>query len=257
MNLVIHTYNNVTQPVSPTNVTVGVHCTIDALETLNDTGKVQCTDTVNALPCPVAAYPGQDGDFGRDPAAINDNANGFAGFVFTKLDAAGAQLPLTATNWACVKDEVTGFVWEAKTTDGSLHDVANTYTWYDPNNLTNGGNAGDSGGTGASCSGTACNTQALITAFNVANYCGFSDWRLPTMRELNSIVHYGVDTPAMDTAFFPNVRTTTTINYHWSSQSSASSPASAATINLSSGASSSYLKNSPHAVILMRGHEQR
>jgi hypothetical protein len=257
MNLVIHTYNDVTQPVSPTNISVGSHCTIDALETLNDTGKVQCTDTVNALPCPVAAYPGQDGDFGRDPAAINDNANGFAGFVFTKLAADGTQLPLTATSWACVKDEVTGFVWEVKTNDGSVHDVANTYTWYDPSNLTNGGDAGDSTGSTASCTGTVCNTQALIDALNATNYCGFADWRLPTMQELNSVVHYGASGPAMDTQFFPNVNTTTSINYHWSSQSSVSAPASAAAINLSSGASSTYTKNAGHAVILMRSNQRR
>ena len=44
-----------------------------------------------------------------------------------------------------VRDNVTGLFWEVKTDDGSIHDKDNTYTWYDSNPATNGGNAGTAG----------------------------------------------------------------------------------------------------------------
>jgi len=56
---------------------------------LNDTGITTCSnETQNGLPCPVAGYPRQDAEYGT-----ND-------FDFTKLDANGNALPVTATNHA-------------------------------------------------------------------------------------------------------------------------------------------------------------
>lgn len=254
MNKVIFTYNQTTQTVSPTKPSPGSSCTIDALETLNDTGETQCTDTVSGLPCPVTGYPGQDAEFGRDPPAINDNANGLAGFTFTKLDAAGAPLPATATAWSCVRDEATGFVWEVKTANGSMHDGSNTYTWYDPNNQTNGGGAGDSSGAAASCTGSACYTKALVDAVNAANFCGFSDWRVPNVPELQSIVDYGVQAPALDAGFFPNINTGL---YYWTSNTWSNQSGSATEISLNTGSSSLFSKTTGLAVMLVRGMQKQ
>lgn len=80
--------------------------------TLNDTGIDWCADAdTNRLDCPLAGYPGQDGDNGRDVTDIDAN-DGRAGFSFTKLDAAGNDLPADATDWTCVRDNVTGALWE-------------------------------------------------------------------------------------------------------------------------------------------------
>lgn len=80
------------------------------LRSISSTGIYWCADDqTNFLPCPVASYPNQDGD-------------GYADFRLTKLDMDGNELPADATDWSCVRDHVTGALWEVKTDDGGLHD---------------------------------------------------------------------------------------------------------------------------------------
>ncbi|KJV07399.1 hypothetical protein VZ94_04770 [Methylocucumis oryzae] len=84
---------------------------------LNDTGVTACSDYTDTRSCPVNNFPGQDAEFGRDRLQFNDS-NGVAGFNFTKIGPDGEALPVTATRWNCVKDEMTGLMWEVKTRDG-------------------------------------------------------------------------------------------------------------------------------------------
>jgi hypothetical protein len=119
----------------------------------------------------------QDGMSGRDanPAA-NSGADGKLGFSFT------------AVTGGCVQDNVTGLMWEVKTTDGGLRDWTKTYT-----------NHGD---------GRAGDASAYLAAVNATNLCGYSDWRLPALDELQSIVDYGVTYPGptIDATWFPNTQ---------------------------------------------------
>ncbi|MFH0729814.1 MAG: DUF1566 domain-containing protein [Pseudomonadota bacterium] len=166
-----------------------------------DTGQTTSyTDTV-----------GEDADYTINPPA------------YTKLDASGNTLDDGATEWAMIRDNVTGLIWENKTEDDSIHDKDNTYTWYDPNADTNGGNPG-TGGDGT-------DTKDFIDALNAAKFGGFSDWRLPTAKELQSIVNYGKTDPAIDTTYFSN---TPSIVY-WSSTTEAASPDGARPIDFHDG----------------------
>ncbi len=99
----------------------------------------------------------------------------------------------------CVKDNVTGLIWEQKTDDGGLRDKDNSYTWYNPDPKTNDGNTGVQDG--GKCTGSKCDTQAYIQALNNANYCGYSDWRIPTRSELISIIDYRRFNPAINPIF--------------------------------------------------------
>lgn len=47
----------------------------------------------------------------------------------TKLDASGNALDACAAEWAMVRINVTGLVWEVKTDDGSIHDKDDIYDW--------------------------------------------------------------------------------------------------------------------------------
>jgi len=175
----------------------------EATHPLNDTGITHslldetCVDTA------------QDCGFGRD-ATDNDDADGHAGFSFTKLDSTGDDLAVSATSWDCVKDNVTGLIWEVKTNEGGLRDRDNTYTWYNPNPEINGGDPGTEHDKSPAinkpvCSVSDCDTSSYVEAVNSlpAALCGYRDWRMPWKWELMSIVDYGLGYPAVDTNYFP------------------------------------------------------
>lgn len=172
---------------------------------LNDTGVTKCANqSENNLDCPVSTHPNQDAQYGRD-ATHNDNSDGHAGFSFTKISSTGAELASSASEWSCIKDNVTGLMWEVKTDDGGLHDKNNTYTWYNPNNTVNGGHAGTENGDN--------DTDSFVSNTNSADLCGAHSWRLPTREELGSIVDRSKLDPSIDTGYFPN----TVSNWFWSS----------------------------------------
>jgi len=87
----------------------------------------------------------------------------------------------------CVQDQFIGLVWEVKSNQPGLRDWRNTYSWYSPNESSDGEldyrglkNAGQ-------CIGSDCDTAAYVLAVNETAYCGHSDWRMPARDELGSI----------------------------------------------------------------------
>lgn len=192
---------------------------------LNDTGQAACYNAAGATES--CATAGQDGRYGRDAAAtagaLTKTGAGAAAFDFTKIAnngtalAAGAALGPNPGDWACTRDNVTGLIWEIKTDSVvDLRYLLHAYTWYSTA-ANNGGDAGSLGGD--SCNGTlaACNTLSYALAVNAATLCGHGDWRLPTIKELQSIKNFGGDDPAIDTNYFPN----TDSSFYWAADSCA------------------------------------
>ncbi|MEI7840524.1 MAG: DUF1566 domain-containing protein [Methylococcaceae bacterium] len=155
---------------------------------LNSTALVACTS-----PKAKALNKFQDGMMGRDTkTATNSKIDGLLGFGFTKMSSTGAPLPVTASNWACVRDNITGLIWENKTSDFGLHDGFNSYTHFSASaDMTQETDVG-----------------SFVKAVNKEKLCGASDWQLPSAQELESIVDYGVayPGPTIDAAFFPNTQ---------------------------------------------------
>jgi hypothetical protein len=196
---------------------------VENIVSLNDSGVAGCTDlTMRNLPCPVPDLPNQDADHGRDAAARNGELvkTGFgpAGFDFTKLDANGDPLPDGAMTWRCVRDNVTGLIWEVPA-DSGLTFAENLYTWHQPDPLLNGGDPGQSDG--GSCTGSRCDTDGFIQALNASSHCGFQDWRLPTRRELFSLVEFSRVDPGFVVDAFPN-RPPNSDRFFWTSSTSSS-----------------------------------
>ena len=237
---------------------------------LNDTGQTLCYDASNVgVPCSAAVggdggvNPRQDGRYGRDAAAgagrLSKIGAGSAGFDYTKIANDGSTLPASATlgsgptDWACTKDNVTGLIWEVKTTSG-LRSSAHTYSWYSTDAATNGGVAGDVGTN--TCGGTLsgysnqCNTKNYAAAVNASGLCGASDWYLPSMRELRSIFYVGAGViPSVDSAYFPN----TALVGYFTRTTQAASPAYASLIHFGGGYSFGYVKSGgSNAVRLVR-----
>lgn len=196
---------------------------VEDIVSLNDSGVSGCTDLVlRNLPCPIPTLAGQDADQGRDAAARNGQLvkTGFgpAGFDFTKLDANGDALPDDATTWPCVRDNVTGLIWEVPA-DSGLTYAQNLYSWHQPDPLLNGGYPGQRDG--GSCVDSRCDTDGFIQALNAASHCGFQDWRLPTRRELFSLVDFSRINPGIVVDPFPN-RPLNADLFYWTSGTSAS-----------------------------------
>lgn len=184
----------------------------DVLGGLNDTGIVTFVNASNhLLRREPTDHPGQDARHGRDAVAragkLTKTGGGTKSFDFTKLDAAGKELPANAKVWVCVRDNVTGLIWEAKTGDGGLRDKEHSYSWYNPDPTTNGGLAGERHR--GTCTGSRCDTQAYVEAVNGLGLCGFRNWRLPTLVELRSLVDYGKASrngpPTIDETHFVNM----------------------------------------------------
>ncbi len=203
----------------------------------------------------------QDRSHGRD-VTHNDNSDGHAGFSFTKIANSGAELPASATlgsgpgQWACTRDNVTGLIWEVKTSDGGLRDQNDSYYWYNTDPSTNGGADGYDN-SGNTCEGytvgqpaTYCNTQAFTARVNGAGLCGHTDWRMPTVKELEGIVSFDRVGPAIDTTYFPNTPAGSVV---WSGSPGADYSGYAWYVYFNYGHSNGYHRNDNFQVRLVRG----
>jgi hypothetical protein len=178
---------------------------------LNDTGVSLNASNTENFTTYQGEFAGQDAHNGYDRMAnsgFSDKAGrGEQGFDFTRLNQNGDEVDQDTSDWHCVRDNITGLIWENKTniTD-DLHNVEQLFTWYSA--ADNGGFAGYINADSTSCnlaSGN-CNTQAFVDAVNEQGLCGFFDWRLPSHDELLSLVHFGkLQPPLIESEYFPNI----------------------------------------------------
>jgi hypothetical protein len=84
---------------------------------------------------------------------------------------AGVPASYTDNGDGTVTDNVSKLMWEKLSDDGSIHDQDTTYTW--------------------------ANAFATkIATLNATNFAGYNDWRLPNIRELNSIINFNATNPS-------------------------------------------------------------
>jgi hypothetical protein len=99
----------------------------------------------------------------------------------------GATLAYVDNGDGTITDVNTGLQWEKQSSDGSVHDQSNTYTW----------------------------DQAFsghVASLNSAGgFAGHTDWRVPNVRELQSIVNYQNVMPAVSPAFNTNCAASCTV----------------------------------------------
>ena len=169
-----------------------------------DTGQTKCYNNTQEIFCPLPGQPfyGQDAQYPCNPQS------------YTKLDANGNDLPNSATEWIMVQDNVTGLIWENKTDDGSIHDKDNIYNWNDAQSV-------------------------FIATLNSQNFGGYSDWRLPTVKELSFLVNGSGLDPLINTTYFPN----TVSSYYWSSTTNAYGPGGAWGVGFGGGGIYGYDKS--------------
>lgn len=152
---------------------------------LTRTGFTQCSTSENGLSQPAACT-----------AAALGAAAGFGQDGELKL---GEPVRYEVLSNGCIKDQNTGLIWEKKTNNGGLNDQKWTYTWYNTNSLLNGDFVGyikPAKSVGVTCHSSLanCNTEAYIQKLNESKYCGYQNWRMPNLSELNALQVF--DTPA-------------------------------------------------------------
>ena len=146
------------------------------------------------------------------------------------LDTSGCNFTqFVANDNGTVTDNVTGLTWERKTDSfvlclgGSLQCVNNTYSFSD--------------------------AQAFfIPRLNQLEYAGFSDWRLPSHQDLDSIHSSHLCAPCIEPIFGP----TAAMNY-WVSAFCSEPPTSAEAINFGSASSTCASTTTLFAVRAVRG----
>ena len=158
---------------------------------------------------------------GQDTALtmLNSHANQ----RYIPLDFKGKKIFGTATTPNCVLDRNTGLTWELKTDDGGVHDKDNDYRW---------------GGTGAEKIGTLFydDWNNFLDNTNSEKLCGFSDWRIPDIDELKTLLVADNQPLTIDTTYFSQTLTSP----YWSVSAYAQYPEHAQTVHFGNGASHYY-----------------
>ncbi|WP_394199841.1 DUF1566 domain-containing protein [Shewanella waksmanii] len=126
---------------------------------------------------------------------------------YIKVSAAGKPLTPWQGPWSCVFDKSQQVLWEVKRDDESIHDGYWSYSWH--NGTTGQADMGD-----CYFESTGCDSQDLIRRTNDEKLCTVTQWRLPSLDELQGLLiaqdrhqqlHIAVD-------FFPQIR----VGDYWS-----------------------------------------
>jgi hypothetical protein len=154
--------------------------------------------------CEDLAFPatGQTTCWDSTGAVIEGGGTGHDGDI-----RAGAPLSYTDNGDGTITDRNTGLMWEKKSDDGSIHDKDTTYLWADA-------------------------FVVHVATLNSTVFAGYTDWRVPNVKELQSIIDYERARPAVDPVFndscSPGCTVTTcsctAASLYWSSTSYAPFP---------------------------------
>ncbi len=170
---------------------------------------------------------------------------------YVAIDAEGEPLARPAGDDDCVLDQFIGLVWEVKSNQPGLRDWRNTYSWYDPQESHDSELDYRGMADGGQCVASVCDTFAYVAAVNQSNYCGHSDWRLPTRDELGSISdpRKPDNPPTINMKYFPH----TQAGEYWSKNDYQFQYDTAWLWNFKQGQDRVEWKKSPRYVRLVRG----
>jgi len=236
----------------------GAGCAFDtsgcASQAFLATGQTTCWggDLNSPVPIPCAGT-GQDGETQSGaPLAYVDNGDG------------------------TISDPNTGLMWEKKSDDGSLNDKDRCHPWAgrcSGDGVTLCGRDVDCSGPGGTCDLPVGDCQTgppggltvfeWVDQLNAASFAGYTDWRLPNRRELESIVDLERVVPSVSGAFNSNCGanssgnpgcTVTTCSctrphLHWSSSSYAFNPIAAWFVSFQTGLVSTNGKDGGHLYV--------
>lgn len=98
---------------------------------------------------------------------------------FHKHDDKGEIIAITADKWSAVSSERTGLMWATNLDSGDNFPIKTGLTWYfqeDEYSLENQPNVNNGN-----------NIQGWLNHVNEKGWCGFHDWRIPSIHELRTL----------------------------------------------------------------------
>ena len=196
-----------------------------------------------------AQAPGQSATTANEDIKTNAAATLMAvtssGFV--KIANSGQPLNAMAESWECVEDKSSKLTWEVKKNDGGIRDKDYSYSWL---RIINGENTGAS--TGGRCKGgVKCDTYSYVRAMNEQKLCGYSDWRLPTREEMETLVDYNntAKGATIDKTYFPEA----VPSWYWTASENPRRENFAWYVLFRNGVALNDLKERPKHIRLVRG----
>jgi len=162
---------------------------------------------------------------------------------------AGATLDYQDNGDGTITDLNTGLMWEKKSNDGGIHDKDNEYTW---------------GMTSSPYTMNGTIVTSFLAGLNAgAGFAGHTDWRIPNVKELQSIVNYQVPYPGPVVSYEFNNNCTsgcsvltcscTVSSYYWSSTTNETYPYYAWYVNFTHGTVGNHFKDDDDYVRAVRG----
>ncbi len=154
-----------------------------------------CLSTIVPLALSLALGFGQAGAVaasdlpatGQTTAYAANKNDGISGVVAVPDDGtlqAGATLAYVDNGDGTISDLNTGLMWEKKGDNGGLHDKDNAYTW-----------------SGSGTQETIWDWLDDVNAEGGSGFAGYSDWRIPNAKELESLVNRQMSPPMTSVAF--------------------------------------------------------
>lgn len=171
-----------------------------------------------------------------------------AGFNAPGASSAGVSRMYLDLGNGVIKDQRTGLFWEKKGSSGGIHDQAGTASWSQWQPWGANGSA----------------FKEFLAGLNTPPcFAGFCDWRLPTVLELQTLVDFGRQYPAVPDAFnsdcmpgcsaINECSCTTWNGSYWTATTDVSDASRAWNVNFATGWTSSYIKVAGSAVRAVRG----